>query len=240
MSEPAVKKRATECFICKEPAKYTCPACGITTCSVTCSKEHKRLSSCTGELDPARRVSREELLTATGLDRDYNYLQRMGRSIHVEKAAPAPKPRAIVRNGCQVQSLPREMTRAKQNKSRWDKVKKVFVWTVEIVNDDGKSQLSQVPDTTPIRTLGSNLALKNASGKFKRLNADETLAESLRGQSVLEFPTLVEKAELSETDSASDSASDTSSDSDSDSDSDSNGEPQEESAKPVSEEDAAA
>jgi len=46
---PCTKISAKECDMCSKPAKYVCPACARSTCSLKCAKEHKEKFSCSGE-----------------------------------------------------------------------------------------------------------------------------------------------------------------------------------------------
>lgn len=149
------------CAICHaEPPKYKCPACLMSTCSAVCSKRHKEQTSCTGVVDPTRYIKRSELLSDVhSLNRDYNFLQRVDRQIHVavnelEDKMPRPKKRGlgmaqnngnkrrnisetrkvIVRNGVNIHQLPDGMSRATNNRTGWmGKKNKFFGWTIEWV-----------------------------------------------------------------------------------------------------------
>lgn len=75
----------TACEVCHDKnAKYTCPACSTRTCSALCVKRHKMQTECAGFVDLSQFVSRDDLGTdATHLHRDYNFLARLGRNVHV-------------------------------------------------------------------------------------------------------------------------------------------------------------
>lgn len=157
------------CSVCHvEPPKYKCPACLTRTCSAVCSKRHKEQSSCTGIVDPTRYLKKSELLSDVHtLNRDYNFLQRMDRQIHVavnelEDKMPKRKVRGagmsqsnkkrkannsednrkvIVRNGVNIHQLPDGMSRALNNRTGWmGKKTKFFGWTVEWVLWDSGAQ----------------------------------------------------------------------------------------------------
>lgn len=150
------------CAICHtELPKYKCPACLMSTCSAVCSKRHKEQTSCTGVVDPTRYIKRSELLSDVhSLNRDYNFLQRVDRQIHVavnelEYRMPRPKKRGlgmaqnnsnkrrnvsdtrrvIVRNGVNIHQLPDGMSRAASNRTGWmGKKNKFFGWTIEWIS----------------------------------------------------------------------------------------------------------
>ena len=47
--EYVIKKKEILCEICNQTmSKYSCPACNIRTCCLTCVKKHKEFSKCTG------------------------------------------------------------------------------------------------------------------------------------------------------------------------------------------------
>lgn len=73
------------CSIChRQEAKYKCPACGTKTCSLECVKRHKKQAECSGAVDSTRFVSRDELQAdLVHLNRDYNFLNRVGRDLQV-------------------------------------------------------------------------------------------------------------------------------------------------------------
>ena len=48
-SKPATMKQCEVC--CNEEHKYRCPACDIRTCSMTCVRQHKQNTKCTGVRD---------------------------------------------------------------------------------------------------------------------------------------------------------------------------------------------
>lgn len=75
------------CAICfKTPYKYKCPGCSIKTCSVECIKRHKKQTDCTGNVDETQFVPKKHLEEApVHINRDYNFLLRLGRNILVGK-----------------------------------------------------------------------------------------------------------------------------------------------------------
>lgn len=218
------------CESCDAEAKYTCPACGAKSCSLECCSAHKAAAGCSGVLDPARFVPKGELLTPTGLDRDYNFLQRLGRDIELEKPDFCKRGRDVARNGVKIRAMPPGMSRAKKNRSGWNRREQRFYWTVGVqatVRDP--ETLVYVPDSTVVADLAKladldldlgSYRLKDADGRLIPIRGDQTLAEALSGQCVAEFPTVVlDHSDSSGSDSDSDSSGSDSDSSDSDSDS---------------------
>ncbi|KAI5800006.1 hypothetical protein EDC01DRAFT_787127 [Geopyxis carbonaria] len=86
---------ATLCTYCHTSAPiYTCPACFARTCSVPCVNKHKLYRQCTGTRDPAAFVKRSKLMTATGINRDFNFLTALERDITRREDADVSAPGA--------------------------------------------------------------------------------------------------------------------------------------------------
>lgn len=75
------------CAIChSNKFIYTCPACHVKTCSLECIKRHKKQTECTGTVDQSRFIPKKHLAeTPVHINRDYNFLMKMGRDIQVGK-----------------------------------------------------------------------------------------------------------------------------------------------------------
>ncbi|KAI5806689.1 hypothetical protein DFH27DRAFT_354248 [Peziza echinospora] len=78
-SEPLLSELCPYCNI--NPPKYRCPACGARSCSLPCSKRHKVFNQCTGIRDPTTYVRRTDLNSLAALDRDYNYLAGVEKTL---------------------------------------------------------------------------------------------------------------------------------------------------------------
>ncbi|KAH8696608.1 hypothetical protein BGW36DRAFT_381314 [Talaromyces proteolyticus] len=63
------------------PPKYRCPRCLVRTCSLPCTRKHKKWSQCTGQRDPAAYLARPQLATPDALDRDFNFITGIERSL---------------------------------------------------------------------------------------------------------------------------------------------------------------
>lgn len=67
--------RMGTCEVCQTAAaKYRCPGCGVTFCSVACSKTHKAASGCSGKRDRTAFVGLGDI-TDTVLASDYMLLE---------------------------------------------------------------------------------------------------------------------------------------------------------------------
>ncbi|KAJ5713505.1 uncharacterized protein N7483_010686 [Penicillium malachiteum] len=70
------------CSICHvNPPKYRCPRCSTRTCSLPCTRRHKLWSQCSGIRDPAAYLKRSELMNESSLDRDFNFITGIERSL---------------------------------------------------------------------------------------------------------------------------------------------------------------
>ncbi|KAK8156888.1 hypothetical protein BC567DRAFT_212366 [Phyllosticta citribraziliensis] len=70
------------CRICnRNPPKYRCPRDDVRTCSLPCVQRHRQWAQCNGKRDPAAYVKKSQLLTPAGVDRDYNFLTSLERSM---------------------------------------------------------------------------------------------------------------------------------------------------------------
>ncbi|AMD19202.1 HBR301Cp [Eremothecium sinecaudum] len=156
----------SSCEVCNcDSFKYKCPKCLKRTCSLKCSKEHKNIDQCSGMAnEPTEYVSSDALKQANTKDemnkivqRDYNFLNNVGRYIQVLKqdgqkitgknfrqAVPnqVGKPQRIIRRGVKCLLLPKGMQRSLSNKSKWDKPLDTFVWSIEwvLVKDGNEAE----------------------------------------------------------------------------------------------------
>ncbi|ODQ65915.1 hypothetical protein NADFUDRAFT_82840 [Nadsonia fulvescens var. elongata DSM 6958] len=125
---------------------YTCPACLIRTCSLTCSKLHKTQRNCTGMVDITKYLPRNEAATPNTINRDYNFLQSIGRSMELakrdatdsgvdklvknsrnfkrQKTGNPSTPSISIIQGVKVRNVPFGMSRYRENKSGWAKPKR--------------------------------------------------------------------------------------------------------------------
>ncbi|EPE07110.1 hit zinc finger [Ophiostoma piceae UAMH 11346] len=68
----------TLCSVCRaQPPRYKCPQCVTRYCSVPCNRRHRARTGCSGIRDVTTFVPKSKLCTESGIDRDYNFLQRI-------------------------------------------------------------------------------------------------------------------------------------------------------------------
>ncbi|CAN6619754.1 hypothetical protein TRVA0_007S03752 [Trichomonascus vanleenenianus] len=143
-----------------------------------CSQQHKVDTGCSGTVDPTRYVKKADLVeTPEHLNRDYSFLQNLGRKLHLGKRAgseasgSAKKARyekkPATRNGVYIKSLPHGMHRSNINKSAWNNKKKTFYWTVEWTIYSKEDQWTsetiirpQVPDNLSLQELVADVFKK--------------------------------------------------------------------------------
>ena len=177
--------------------KYTCPRCGIHTCSLPCVKKHKAWAQCSGIRNPAEYRKRADLATPASVDKDFNFITNVERAI--TKAddqvldrgitlAPARQLRNIdarskadlelESRGIKVVRAPRGLSRAKQNKTHWAGQQKSIMWTIEWICADGEKIIGHALDT---RTLGeayiSNVGKKKIRQKRKLNQLDQSTTQ---------------------------------------------------------------
>ena len=63
----------------KNVPKYRCPACSTRTCSLDCVQRHKS-RGCSGKRDPTAYVKKNQLVTPSGVDHDFNFISGIERS----------------------------------------------------------------------------------------------------------------------------------------------------------------
>jgi HIT zinc finger len=134
---------ASLCIVCKEkPSKYCCPRCDIKTCSLSCVKQHKEATGCSGKRDRTAFVGRGEL-DERSLMSDYKFLEQVKLAEDVAKRAKPPAPRAELphflqslvhqarRRGVQLHLLSPGMERRRSNTTRYDNKSQSISWRIE-------------------------------------------------------------------------------------------------------------
>lgn len=177
------------------PIKYTCPRCGIHTCSLPCVKRHKTWAQCSGVRNAAAYRKRADLATPASVDQDFNFITSVERSLQHADDLVLNKgidltPSGISRRGHEQKRkfetevedrrihlirAPKGLSRNKQNKSHWAGQYKCIMWTTEWLCSNGNSRVQNV---TEMRTVGEafvNIFGKNAiRKKRKRSDAQST------------------------------------------------------------------
>lgn len=150
--------------------KYTCPRCGVHTCSLPCVKKHKAWAQCSGVRNPAEYRKRADLATPSSIDKDFNFITNVERS--VARADQGVSDRGITLaparqlRGCDnrpkweieadqrqitIVKAPKGLSRSKQTKTHWNTQHKCITWTIEWVCTDNERVLAQCME---IKTVG--------------------------------------------------------------------------------------
>lgn len=189
------------CSIChNEEWKYRCPRCSALTCSLPCITKHKARASCNGRRDPAAYLKKSQLESATGIDRDFNFLTGVerafsraehdtaSRGIRIgEQVRPKPFNRsieqAIIESQVDVRRAPKGLSRAKDNRTDLSGDGHTLNWTVEWLLNDGDRIMKNFPIDVTIHDAASRLNFRSRhskrNNKRKRRNSDQK-AESLK------------------------------------------------------------
>jgi hypothetical protein len=168
------------------PIKYTCPRCGIHTCSLPCIKRHKSWAQCSGIRDPTAYRKRADLATPTSIDQDFNFITGVER--HLQRAdervsgikgidlVPSGVGRRNDRTklesemearGIKVVKAPKGLQRSKMNKSQWV-VKKGIMWTIEWICYDGQKRLLNISEQRTIEECFVAGFGKKTANRLKR------------------------------------------------------------------------
>ncbi|KAF7196644.1 putative box C/D snoRNA protein [Pseudocercospora fuligena] len=190
------------CSICyTNKPKYRCPRCKTQTCSLPCSKKHKQRASCSGVRNPAEFVKKSQLATPSGVDRDYNYLKGVERSIDVASREASDRgigknaanhrvfrgnhPESIVQkylaaNRITMHRAPTGMSRQKANQTRASK-RNHILWTVEWIDADGLRNISNdCLESDKLRNLYAATQVRQNHASKRRPGESERAASKRR------------------------------------------------------------
>ncbi|KAH9845017.1 HIT zinc finger protein [Teratosphaeria destructans] len=215
------------CGICfAETPKYRCPGCQAQTCSLPCYKKHQQRTSCSGKRDPAAYLKKSQLATPAGLDRDYNYLKGVERSINhagfevedrgigVGSASSKNVVKGwqthgrlqeyLAKHHILLERAPRGMSRQKANSTRVTKGGHIM-WTVEWMTVTGSSGLQHdCLESNSLQTLylahtkaaAAREAQQTRPAKRQKTHHNGQSAPDRRGVEVLETETIATKEEV--------------------------------------------
>ena len=158
------------CAICHvNPLKYTCPRCGIHTCSLPCVKLHKTRAQCSGVRNPAEYRRRFELASEASFDKDFNFitsvernLQRADEDVTEKKIDLRPAnifnfkggtalDKAAEARDVKLIRAPMGLSRRKENKSKVLGKEGNISWTVEWI---GRNEKRRVQNHDELKTIG--------------------------------------------------------------------------------------
>ncbi|KAL6251837.1 hypothetical protein RBB50_002047 [Rhinocladiella similis] len=184
------------CAICHtNPIKYTCPRCGIHTCSLPCVKRHKAWAQCSGIRNPAAYRKRADLATPTSIDQDFNFITSVERSLQRADASAQDRgidlaPSGVGRNGPDIKRkfdaeveergirlirAPSGLSRNKQNKSHWaGGQNKCILWTTEWLFHDGQRKINNVRETRTVAQSFLEVFGRRTLGRKRKRDLAET------------------------------------------------------------------
>lgn len=166
--------------------KYTCPRCGIHTCSASCVKKHKQRAPCSGVRNPAAYKKRADLATASSIDQDFNFISGVERSlqraeddtvereIHLHPAGLGKTQQvnklevAAKERGIKLIRAPQGLSRRKENTSHLAYQGQNILWTVEWIHQKGWRRLASCLDSQTIGEAFLSFFKKSTSRKRKR------------------------------------------------------------------------
>ncbi|EXJ75179.1 uncharacterized protein A1O5_01875 [Cladophialophora psammophila CBS 110553] len=181
------------CAICHvNPIKYTCPRCGIHTCSLPCVKRHKSWAQCSGIRDPTAYRKRADLATPASIDQDFNFITSVERSLARADELTISKgidlvPSGITRKGqegsrkftaelekrgIRLIKAPEGLSRNKQNKSHWAGHGNCIMWTTEWLCYDGDKKTCNVLESRTVEEAFLFAFGKHAVHRKKRKRSD--------------------------------------------------------------------
>ncbi|KIX92923.1 uncharacterized protein Z520_11399 [Fonsecaea multimorphosa CBS 102226] len=181
------------CAICHvNPIKYTCPRCGVHTCSLPCVKRHKSWAQCSGVRDPSAYRKRADLATPSSVDQDFNFITSVERSLARADELTQSKgidlvPSGLVRKGQDAKRkfdaeiekrgislirAPLGLSRHKQNKSHWAGHGKCLMWTTEWLCYDGDKRTCNVLESRTVEEAFLIAFGKHAINRKKRKRSD--------------------------------------------------------------------
>jgi HIT zinc finger len=152
---------------CENKAKYTCPKCLIHTCSLTCSKNHKKSLECDGVRDKTKYIPLKKM-TPLDFMNDYYFLEEATRftktiknndkiSVKRLNSKFTSLKKAAVSRNVKFFFLNSALTKRKQNLSKYDRNKDEIFWHVEVIfpSADFKTTL-RINETNKIYEIVKN------------------------------------------------------------------------------------
>ncbi|XP_042858468.1 box C/D snoRNA protein 1-like [Penaeus japonicus] len=171
-----IASRLGMCSVCAHTAaKYTCPRCGVKTCSLTCVKSHKKdAGGCSGVRDKTVMVLKDEMDNLTLLS-DYRFLEEIDHKLEDNQRHPlrryiAPRPtkgkpdlpfflsnlrNEAAKRGTTLKFVPNHFSKHKENTTRYIAKEGIIRWHIKWVfhQADITFTKTQVDENTPIITL---------------------------------------------------------------------------------------
>ncbi|XP_017576601.1 putative box C/D snoRNA protein SPCC613.07 [Pygocentrus nattereri] len=182
--EPRGVKRKislTRCDVCEaEEAKYRCPNCLKFSCSLSCVKQHKHESGCSGVRDKTAFL-RLSQFSEINLLNDYRFLEETARVadkpsrdslLHINPQHSTTV-KLVRRNAVaakvDLKILPKSFTRRKENTSIYIKVERKLYWHLKLHFPQSSAQYTdRVPEDQLLEQILSNYIHPTESDPVKR------------------------------------------------------------------------
>ena len=186
-----------KCAICLlNDHKYKCPRCSLKTCSLECCKKHKSDSNCSGQRDKTKFVDKSGFDEMTLLS-DYRFLEEQARLVDAAHREPVvdnslPQVSGFFDNlrkfvhssfAIDLQFMPSEATRHKQNKTRFNRNANLVIWSLELVFELGNTV---VKIHTKSNLFHSNETLSTLLSRFHRIYSKSLFQADQRSSSTKE------------------------------------------------------
>lgn len=160
-------------------------------------KKHKAWAQCSGVRNPAEYRKRADLATPSSIDKDFNFIAGVERSItradenvvdrgiHLALArqlkAIDARPKVdmeIEERGVKVIKAPKGLSRSKTNKTHWANQQKGVMWTIEWVCPDGEKIMGHALETRKIEEAFVNTVGKKKIIQKRKMSLEEHAPES--------------------------------------------------------------
>ncbi|XP_030642549.1 box C/D snoRNA protein 1 [Chanos chanos] len=169
------------CDVCgTEEAKYRCPNCMQYTCSLSCVKQHKTLSACSGVRDKAAFVPLSQF-DEINLLNDYRFLEDVSRladgarrDVVTRRPHPSQKMKWMTRGAKEakitLKFLPNTFTKSRENSTFYNKKERRFYWHLKLLFLQSGSEYTErrVLDARTVEEILSHYIHPTESDPLKR------------------------------------------------------------------------
>ncbi|KAI5609247.1 box C/D snoRNA protein 1, partial [Silurus asotus] len=173
----------SSCDVCEaEEAKYRCPNCLKCSCSLSCVKQHKLRSECSGVRDRTAFVPLDHFSDLHLLN-DYRFLEETGRVADKPNRDTLlhTRPRhsycamLLLRNAkaakVNLKILPKSFSRRRENTSIYNKIEKKLYWHLKLIFPQSNAEYTErVPEDRVLEKILSNYIDPTESDPVKRQN----------------------------------------------------------------------
>lgn len=220
LKKKSSSQRTSTCEECRQvESVYFCPRCQIRTCSLKCVRAHKERTQCSGKRNRSEflPVCR---MTDNTLRNDYFFLedvlnQTSNKKLKTEtlnNVSTNKNRRRLAsqaqQRGVTLQLMPSIMERSKKNSSFYSAQKDLITWRVQTIMvsepannvafnlcENETNVMEHVEKRCNQSLPNHSLFLKlpsraNNNPRYMRLEPNDSLQQSLRGQTIIEHPTI--------------------------------------------------